>query len=139
MKITLFSVEQANRMIREIRPELEELSRVRQEVRRIERRIEVMSLALAGASASNPDNSESRILIARRTELTNKMREGLQALQERGCVVKDLELGLVDFYSLMGDRLIFLCWQLDEKEVSHWHTLDGGFASRQPLDRSELE
>ena len=57
----------------------------------------------------------------------------------RGCVLKDLDRGLLDFYALSGDRLIFLCWQLGESEIAHWHTLEGGFAGRQPLDRSELE
>jgi hypothetical protein len=139
VKLTLFSVEQANRLAQELRPALEELVRMRAEMQRFGRRLEVMSLALAGASASNPDAAESRVLIARRTELATKIREGLKAIHQKGCLVKDLDRGLVDFYSLAGDRLIFLCWQLGEKEVSHWHSLEGGFAARQPLDTSELE
>ncbi len=139
MKITLFSVEHANRLARELAPRLEELVNLRREARLVERRIGVMSLALAGASPANPDAAEARRLTARRAELAAQMRDGLKAIQEHGCVVKDLDRGLLDFYSLMGDRLIFLCWQLGEKEVSHWHTLEGGFGARQPLDRSELE
>jgi hypothetical protein len=45
----------------------------------------------------------------------------------------------MDFYAIAGDRLIFLCWQLGEAEVAHWHPLQGGFASRQPLNRLEQE
>ncbi|HUK64136.1 MAG TPA: DUF2203 family protein, partial [Dongiaceae bacterium] len=63
----------------------------------------------------------------------------LDAVDERGAVVKDLDLGLIDFYSLAGDRLVFLCWKLGEAEVAHWHPLDGGYASRRPLDCSPLE
>jgi hypothetical protein len=139
VKLTLFSVEQANRLAQEMRPALEELVRMRGEMQRFGRRLEVMSLALAGASASNPDAAESRALIARRTELASQIREGLKAIHAKGCLVKDLDRGLVDFYSLAGDRLIFLCWRLGEKEVSHWHSLEGGFDARQPLDTSELE
>ena len=108
-------------------------------MQRFGRRLEVMSLALAGASASNPDAAESRALIARRTKLASQIREGLKTIHAKGCLVKDLDRGLVDFYSLAGDRLIFLCWRLGEKEVSHWHSLEGGFDARQPLDTSELE
>ncbi len=41
--------------------------------------------------------------------------------------------GLVDFYSIMDGREVFLCWRLGEPDVSHWHELDAGFAGRQPL------
>jgi hypothetical protein len=54
-------------------------------------------------------------------------------------MVKDIDRGLVDFYALSGDRLILLCWHLGEAEVSHWHSLEGGFASRQPLNHTELD
>ena len=58
-------------------------------------------------------------------------------MQQRGCVVKDLELGLIDFYSVRGDRLIFLCWQAGEEEVAYWHTLSGGFRQRRPIEAHE--
>ena len=139
MRINLFSVEQATKLVRELTPELERLVRVRRDLQGIERRLEVMSLALAGASADNPDATEMRALVERRRELTAQVRDGLRSIHERGCIVKDLDRGLLDFYALAGDRLVFLCWQLGEKDVSHWHTLTGGFAARQPLDRSPLE
>ncbi len=41
--------------------------------------------------------------------------------------------GLCDFYSIMDGREVFLCWRLGEPEVSYWHDIDAGFASRQSL------
>ena len=29
---------------------------------------------------------------------------------------------------------ILLCWKLGEKSLGYWHAVDGGFASRQPID-----
>ena len=139
MKLTLFSVEEANRMLGEIRPTLEQLKRVKQELDRLEREIEVLTLTAAGATAANPDALELRQTVGRRNLLGERVRQGVQAIHAHGPVVKDLDRGLVDFYSIAGDRLIFLCWQLGEPEVSHWHTLEGGFANRQPLNRTEQE
>ena len=139
MKITLYTVEKANKTILELTPRLEALVEMRAEMRRIDTRLEVMSLALAGASPDNPDAAESRQITMERQELVTKLREGLGAIQARGCIVKDLDQGLLDFYSLMGDRLVFLCWKLGEAEIAHWHTLDGGYATRRPLDRSSTE
>ena len=139
MRITLFTVDKANRLLQELKPQIEQLVTERRDMRRIEERLNVMSLALAGASADNPDSAEARHLVTERTEIAARVRKGLEAIQSRGCVVKDLDQGLLDFYSLAGDRLVFLCWKLGEPEVAHWHTLDGGFASRRPLDGSPLE
>lgn len=139
MRITLFSVEEANRTAAELRPMLESLVRAKREFDALEERTEVLSLALLGATGENPDLTELREAQERRTRLAERLTQGVQSVQRRGCLVKDLDRGLVDFYALSGDRLIFLCWQLGEPEVSHWHSLEDGFEGRQPLDRSERE
>lgn len=139
MKITLFTVEEANRLAQQIRPTIERLVESRREFVAMQTRVDALGLALSGASAGNPDARVLRQLIERRNRVAEEIRQGVAAVQGRGCVVKDLERGLVDFYSLAGDRLIFLCWHAGEPEVSHWHTLEGGFATRQPLHRTEQE
>jgi hypothetical protein len=139
VKITLFSVEQANQAVAEIRPLIKRLVEVKAEFDKVQSEVAVLSLVAAGAAPSNPDAMQLRTLDLRRTTLGNELTRGVQAVQRRGCVVKDLGKGLVDFYTLSGDRLVFLCWQLGEAEIAHWHTLEGGFSGRQPLNRSELE
>lgn len=139
MKLTLFTVEEANRMVREIRGVMERLVANRRDLERLQRRIDVLELAVAGATPGNADSQELEQALDQRRRLADRLQRGLQSIRTRGAVVKDLERGLVDFYSIAGDRLIFLCWQLSEPEVSHWHPLEGGFASRQPLHRTERE
>ena len=139
MKVTLFSVEEANRMLAELRPDLEVVVRAKQELERLDKRIDVLTLAAAGAAATNPDARELTTGVERRSKLVERIRRGVRSIQERGPVVKDLDRGLIDFYSLAGDRLIFLCWHLGEREVGHWHTLEGGFATREPLHSSGKE
>ena len=139
MKLAIFTLEEANRLIEEIRPRIQHLVEAKREFDGNQARLDVLALATAGASPENPDARELQALRGRQTELTEAITQGVQAVHRRGCLLKDLERGLVDFYALSGDRLVFLCWQLGEAEVSHWHTLEGGFGSRRPLDRSELE
>jgi hypothetical protein len=57
----------------------------------------------------------------------------MAALRDLGIEVKDIEAGLVDFYSLLEDRLVFLCWRLGEEQVDFWHEVDAGFAGRRPI------
>lgn len=137
MRITLFSVEEANRLLPEIRPRVDQLRAQKRELDRLETRLGVLSLATAGADEANPDAAELRTLAAKRQRLGSLIGRELAHLDERGVVVKDLDSGLCDFYALRGDRLVFLCWRADEPEVAHWHALEDGFAGRRPLKGAE--
>lgn len=60
--------------------------------------------------------------------------EALAEIEERGIVLRDLELGLVDFPSRHpGGREVLLCWQIDEPDLEWWHLPEDGFAGRRPL------
>jgi len=137
VKLTLFSLDEANKLVRELTPELDRLVLAQRELERLETRVAALSLAVAGAAPENPDALDLLKLNQRRATLGRQVAEGVRAIHERGALVKDLRQGLLDFYALSGDRLIFLCWRLGEPEVAHWHTLEGGFATRQPLHRIE--
>ena len=62
-------------------------------------------------------------------ELVKKINE-IQAL---GCVVKDTETGLVDFYHDRNGELIFLCWKYGEDKISFWHDVNDGFKNRKHI------
>lgn len=54
-------------------------------------------------------------------------------LSDLGVDLKDYQLGLVDFITLHQGREVCLCWKLGEEQITHWHELEEGFQSRQPV------
>lgn len=58
----------------------------------------------------------------------------LQAIQEFGILVKDLDLGLCDFPHLRDGRVVYLCWKLGEQDVRWWHETSTGYQDRAPLE-----
>lgn len=54
-----------------------------------------------------------------------------------GCVLKDPDIGLVDFPGRYRSRDILLCWKLGEEKVAYWHELHAGASGRHLV--SELE
>lgn len=59
----------------------------------------------------------------------------LDAIVSHGCYVKDIEQGLIDFYSKTKEgRDIFLCWKLGEEKIQHWHGTDTGFSGRRGIE-----
>lgn len=63
----------------------------------------------------------------------------LNALQEQGIVIQDVERGLIDFPSIVEGREVFLCYELnDGHSIGYFHDLDAGFAGRQRLSGEHL-
>ena len=71
--------------------------------------------------------------VARLRALADLITAAVERINGMGCLVKDLDMGLVDFYALRDDEPVFLCWQFGEPAVTFWHPLDEGYGSRQPL------
>ncbi|HYA96660.1 MAG TPA: DUF2203 domain-containing protein [Methylomirabilota bacterium] len=71
--------------------------------------------------------------------LTQMLKAALERISSAGCVVKDLEVGLLDFPSVVGNEEVYLCWKLGEDRIRFYHRQDEGFAGRKPLDPEDLE
>jgi hypothetical protein len=59
----------------------------------------------------------------------------VRELNHRGIELKDLDKGLIDFPSLRTNgEEVYLCYMLGETTIDHWHSLEGGFAGRKPIE-----
>jgi hypothetical protein len=78
--------------------------------------------------------SKLRALLERQEdpEVMAEVQRSLEELQSLGLEVKAAD-GLVDFRSMRGGELVFLCWKYPEAEIRHWHRLDAGFAGRKAI------
>ena len=72
-------------------------------------------------------------LTTHQMQLIESFNSSLQQLQALGAWLKDLEMGLVDFYGMRDGDYVWLCWKLGEPKVAYWHGLEDGFTGRQPL------
>lgn len=55
-------------------------------------------------------------------------------LAELDVQCKSPESGLIDFPAVVDGEEAWLCWQPGEPEVAWYHSRDGGFAGRRPLE-----
>ncbi len=90
------------------------------------------------ASVASTESEEARIARLAAGQLAGEIEACLDELEQIGCLFRGFEEGLVDFPTQHDGRVVCLCWQFGEPEVSHWHELDAGFPGRQPLDASFL-
>jgi hypothetical protein len=133
----IFSVEEANRLLPFLEEAIDALAGLAREAIALRRDLDVLkAIAGSGASESNPDIRLLREKEAALSALHDRFRSDLAAVSAHGCIVRDLELGLVDFYTMAHGRVVCLCWRRGEPRIEYWHPLDEGFSGRRPL--SEL-
>jgi len=77
-------------------------------------------------------------LRAEHTQLAENLKSSLQRILETGCIVKDLDVGLLDFPAIIDNQDVYLCWKLGEDRIRFYHRQDEGFAGRKPLDPRDL-
>ena len=130
----IFSVEEANRMIPYLTQTLGSLTTTAREIATLQREMGVLSaIESSGATSRSPDVRSLRENESRSAKLLEEFRAALHEVASHGCVLRDLDLGLVDFYTMARDRVVCLCWRLGEPKIMHWHPTDEGFSGRRPL------
>ncbi|HUI82328.1 MAG TPA: DUF2203 domain-containing protein [Bryobacteraceae bacterium] len=103
-----------------------------QEMESFSRRIQMMG----GLVVNREQAIETR---QRREAASTKLREAIEEVEEFGCVLKDLDVGLIDFPTLFRGREVYLCWKLGEASIGFWHGTDEGFAGRKAIDQDFRE
>ena len=92
---------------------------------------------MMGGIAVNRDKAvESR---SRRDAAAAQLRAAIEQVQELGCVIKDLHIGLIDFPTLFRGVEVYLCWKLGESGIAFWHAVDEGFSGRKAIDQDFLD
>jgi hypothetical protein len=84
-------------------------------------------------ASDHADHELKQRLDAEWQNLTRRLEEAVAGLRAEGIELKDLETGLVDFYGLEQDEVVFLCWQRGEPRVGFYHPLTGGYRTRRPI------
>ncbi|MCJ7502888.1 MAG: DUF2203 domain-containing protein [Acidobacteriia bacterium] len=113
------------------------LAQAREKTRRIEgldRELAQAVTKIMVLGGSVPPYGKLAATREERERVVVQLQEVLATIAQTGCLVKDLEQGLVDFPSLVGGEEAYLCWKLGEERIGYWHGLDEGFAGRKPLD-----
>ena len=133
--VKIFRLEEATALLSVIKPLLEEVSHKRRDYA-----IAMLEAEVArGFGSASTEGRDSLVMRREARDLHEEIRSRVEAIQRHGCIVKDLDLGLVDFPALRGGQLVNLCWKMDEPAITHWHSVDEGFAARKPLSRKRAQ
>jgi hypothetical protein len=129
-----FTVEEANALVSSLEIEFGRVARARAELGPLIESLGGADVAVAILHEGGEPPAGRERDAARLQALAAEITDAVGRVNDMGCLVKDLERGLVDFYAVEDDEAVFLCWQYGEPAVTHWHGVDEGFAGRKPIE-----
>jgi hypothetical protein len=133
VKPRFFSLKEANALVPHLSREFARVMACRPEIAALTARLGGADVALACLNGEKPAPPGLEAEAARLAAVTEEIKQAAVRIGSMGCVVKDLDLGLVDFYGRVDGKAVFLCWQYGEATVGHYHGLDEGYANRVEL------
>jgi hypothetical protein len=130
----LFTLTEAERTRREIEPQLIEAMDSRRKLAEADGHLGDIATRIMMAGGMVVNYERASRLRTEHTRLANSLREALETIEATGCVVKDLDIGLLDFPARINGQAVYLCWRLGEDRIRFWHAQDEGFGGRKPID-----
>ena len=129
-----FSLTEAERLRTQLEPILIDAMESRRKLGEAEEELNALAERIqrsGGLMVSYERAARTRL---ERNRSEEAVRSALEQIQSTGCVVKDLDVGLLDFPARINNQEVYLCWRLGEDRIRFYHRQDEGFAGRKPIN-----
>src|ERR1700683_4013279 len=115
----LFSLRDAERLRAQLEPILIEAIEARRKLAELEEQLAQLTERVqqsGGMMVSYEKAAKQRL---ERNRLAESIQSALERIQSTGCVVKDIEVGLLDFPARINGGAVYLCWRLGCGRSAH--------------------
>jgi len=134
-----FTLQQAEKLLPEVEAAVREALALNSEYQTAEAEWQNFSRRVALLGGVLVDHSQPMEQKQQREASARRLKSALEKIHEFGCLVKDLDTGLVDFPTQFNGVEVYLCWKLGESGIHFWHGVDEGFRGRKPIDQQFLD
>ena len=134
-----FTLAEAQRQIPRVERLLRDAIELKASYEEAEKHIQAFQervMMMGGMAVDRDRTLEAR---TRRDSSASQLRDAIEQVQETGCLIKDLDTGLIDFPTLYRGVEVYLCWKLGEGGIDYWHGVDEGFRGRKKIDQDFLD
>ncbi|MGB2621360.1 MAG: DUF2203 domain-containing protein [Candidatus Acidiferrum sp.] len=130
----LFTLTEAERARHELEPFLVEAMDCRKKLSGLEHDLSAVSARIMMMGGVIVPYEKLAALRVEHQQLAASLKSALSRILETGCLIKDLDVGLLDFPAVIDNEDVYLCWKLGEDRIRFYHRQDEGFAGRKPID-----
>jgi hypothetical protein len=133
-----FTLQQAEKLLPEVESTIQAAISHKADHQQAEEEWQNFATRVTMLGGMRVDHSQVMDQKRRRESSALGLKETIEKIQEYGCVVKDLDVGLIDFPTLYRGEEVYLCWKLGESGIRFWHGVDEGFRGRKAIDQEFL-
>lgn len=133
MEKQYFTLDEANHLIPYLEDKLREIDGIKSQLDHFIDRLEDEGYDIEDLLKHSSQNNESQKYSVELEAFGDAINDVMFDIQERGVILKDLEMGLIDFFSNVDGKEVFLCWKRGEPEISYYHGIKEGFSGRKSL------
>jgi hypothetical protein len=130
----IFSLRDAERLRVEIEPILIDAIEARRRLNEIDEELGKLAERAQQSGGLMIAHDKAARQRLEHNRLAGAIQTAVEKIHATGCVVKDLEVGLLDFPARINGEAVYLCWRLGEDRIRFYHSQDEGFAGRKPID-----
>jgi hypothetical protein len=130
----LFSLSEAEQARRQVEPLLIVAMERHRQVAEFDDKLSAIANRILMMGGITIDYEATARLRFQYNRLITQVKGALDQIHATGCVVKDLNSGLVDFPAVLKNEEVYLCWRLGEDRIRFYHRQDEGFSGRKPID-----
>jgi len=134
-----FTLQQAEQALPEVESAIREAVALKSKYEQAEEEWQKFSRRVTMMGGMQVDHSRFADGRNLRESIAQRLKETIEKIQDEGVLIKDLDVGLIDFPTLFHGEEVYLCWKLGEKGISFWHGVEEGFRGRKPIDREFLD
>lgn len=129
-----FRLEEAQKVLPQVEGHLRDALFHKAEYERVHTAIEATVERVRMSGGARIDPAKQRDQRAERDGHVRKLQEAMEEIQNLGALVKDLDIGLLDFMARYEGQDVCLCWRLGEDAIRFWHGAEEGFRGRKEID-----
>ena len=129
-----FTLSQAEQLLPEVESAIRDAIESKNGFEEVEAEWQSFASRVSMLGGVRVDHTQLSDLRERREACASRIKESVERIQEYGCLVKDLNMGLIDFPTLFRGEEVYLCWKLGESGIQFWHGVTEGFRGRKPID-----
>lgn len=133
-----FTLQQAERLLPEVETAVRDAMALKAEYQRANDEWQNFSRRVTMAGGMRVDHSQVLDQKRRRETSALDLKATIEKIDDYGCVIKDLDIGLIDFPTLFRGEEVYLCWKVGEAGIKFWHGTNEGFRGRKPIDKDFL-
>jgi hypothetical protein len=129
-----FTKTEAERLLADVEPAIGEAIRLKAEFQAAEADLQRARHRITMTGGIQLDRAGFTEIKRRRDSGVDGLQAAIERIHSFGCLIKDLDIGLIDFPTLLRGREVYLCWKLGETGIRFWHGVDEGFGGRKAID-----